>query len=241
MLLNCDAGEDSWRVSWTVSRFNQSILKKISPEGLEGLMLKLKLQYFGHLMQRADLLEKILMLGQSEGKRRRGRQRMIWLDSITDSLDMNLRKLQEIVEDRGAWCAAFHGVPGVLHSMGLQRVKHDLVTEQQAENMHFILFLWIIHSVEILPALWATVFSYFLFIASVLNLLALGTVFMGDNFPMYQLGAWFQDDSSALHLLCTLFILLLHQLHLRSSGIRSWKLGTLDLQCCLFCLNPWMF
>ena len=111
MLLNCGAGEDSWRVPWTVRRSNQSILKEISPDySLEGLMLKLKLQYFGHLMQRADSLGKTLMLGKLEGRRGRGQQRMRKLDSITDSVDMNLSKLQEIVKDRGAWCTELHGV-----------------------------------------------------------------------------------------------------------------------------------
>ena len=122
MLSNCGDREDS-RVTWTERRSNQSTLNEINPEySLEGLMLKLKLQYFSHLMQTADSLEKTLMLRKIEGRRRKWQQKMRWLDGISDSMDMNLSKLQEIVKHREAWHAAVHGAA--------KRVGHDRVTEQ---------------------------------------------------------------------------------------------------------------
>ena len=134
MLLNCGAGEKLLRVPLTARRLNQSILKEINPEySLEGLMLKVKLQYFGHLMQRANSLEKTVMLGKTEGKRRRRWQRMRWLDSVTDSMDMNLSKFQEMEGDRGGSFATVMSLQRwtQLATEELQHMKHSYLYEKR--------------------------------------------------------------------------------------------------------------
>ena len=143
----------NWNAGWTARRSNQSILKEINPEySLEGLMLKLKLQYFGHLMRKADSLEKTIILGKIEGTRRSGRQRMRWLDGITDSMDMSLSKPWETVKDREAWCAAVHGS---------QRVEHNWVTEQK--QRHLLVFFFLGEHSKFLPLLIVSLLHTFFF------------------------------------------------------------------------------
>ena len=147
MLLNYGIGRRLLRVPWTARRSNQSNLKEITPEySLEGLMLKLKLQYFGHLMRRTDSLEKTLMLGKIEGRRRRGQQRMRWLDGFTDSMDMSLSKLRELVLDREGGRAAVHGWQRVRDNWATENCAHmqQLLKPEPLESVHCC--RWIHHN-----------------------------------------------------------------------------------------------